>query len=137
MTLYGFKTKFGQIDMSTCLCCRCAANVLQFCCKLWTYLFLHHTIVFSNFCFAAIQNFIFPKQKIFVTCDFIPRHPKSVLNSRKYQKIRYLTYFLVISLKYHGVHECFRVFFYRFKNILNVYESRGNIDVRVQVEEKE
>ena len=115
------------------MCCKCAAILLQIFGILIFKLF--HHIQYLLFCLHA--KFHSSKAKNLVTSDFIARHWQNVLNSRKYQKIRYLTYFLVISLKYHGVHQCFRVFFYKFKNILNIYEFRGNIDVRVQVEEKE
>ena len=123
MTLYGLKTKFGQIDMLRCLCCRCAVNVLQFCCKFLVYLFLNYSIIFSIFCFASMQNFIVPKQKILLgTSDFIAHHWQNVLNSRKYQKFRYLTYFHDSAPMGHGVHKYFRVFF-GFKIVLNGFEN--------------
>ena len=87
--------------------------------------------------FCRHTEFHISEAKNRVTCDFIPRHWKNVLNSRKYQKIRYLTYFHDTALLGHGVHKYFRVFFGRFKIILNVFENRGSVDVKVRVEEKQ
>ena len=116
------------------MCCKCAAILLQIFGILIFKLF-HHIHLYLLFCLHA--KFHSSEAKNLVTSDFIARHWQNVLNSRKYQKIRYLTYFHDSALMGHGVHKYFRVFFGRFKIVLNGFENRGSVDVKVRVEEKQ
>ena len=121
------------------LICRhvCAADVLQMCCNFAAN--CGHTY------FCIIPSY--SVSSVLPPCEISYFQSKKSRYSRFYrvlpekrlifQKIRYLTYFLVVSLIGHHVHECFRFFFTDLKKILDVYKFRGYIDVRVQLDEKE
>ena len=87
-------------------CCKCAAILLQIF-GILIFTPFHH-IQYLLFCLHA--KFHSSEAKNLVTSDFIARHWQNVLNSRKYQKIRYLTYFHDSALMGHGVHKHFRFF---------------------------
>ena len=88
------------------MCCKCAAILLQIFGILIFKLF--HYIQYLLFCLHA--KFHSSEAKNLVTSDFIAHHWQNVLNSRKYQKFRYLTYFHDSALMGHGVHKYFRFF---------------------------
>ena len=91
------------------MCCKRAAILLQIFGKP-IFTSFHH-IQYLLFCLHA--KFHSSKAKTHVNSDFIAHHRQNVLNSRKYQKIRFLTYFHGSALKRHGVHKYFRVFFWQ------------------------
>ena len=88
------------------MCCKCAAILLQIFGILIFKLF--HYIQYLLFCLHA--KFHSSEAKNLVTSDFIARHWQNVLNSRKYQKIRFLSYFHGFALMGHGVHKYFLFF---------------------------
>ena len=88
------------------MCCKCAAILLQIFGMLIFKLF--HHIQYLLFCLHA--KFHSSKAKTHVNSDFIAHHRQNVLNSRKYQKIRFLSYFHGFALMGHGVHKYFQFF---------------------------
>ena len=128
-------------NLAKSICRRvCAADVLLMCCNFAAN--CGHTY----FCIILSYSvsFVLPPYRISYfwskkSC-YLRFYPAPLEKRLKFQKIPENQIFDIFSSHFSKIPRCswmFSSFFYRFKNILNVYESRGNIDVRVQVEEKE